>query len=92
MIKNIYVIRDKSLQCYDIPRFVNEDKQQYCESIVRGLKKATPQDKMNLKDYALYFIGQYDDNTGKFMLVEEEKLLDYEDYLPKVDIDDGKEA
>ena len=84
MLLNVFVYRDKALGCYDAPIFLKDDKEQYAQGIVRACIKASPEDVMNLKDKALYYLGQFDDDKGLFLLLEhEEKLLDLEDYFPR---------
>lgn len=90
MILNIYVYRDKKLGCYDKPLFEKDDKEQFSEQIVRSVKKSTEQDKPFIIDKALYYLGQYDDIKGVFLLLDhEEKLLDLEDYLPVMEKKDA---
>ena len=83
----IYCVRDKKLGAYDAPHFKNEDQEHVVEMTARSLK-LIPADKISrAADQALYFLGMFDDVQGKFELLDQpEKLLDYEDYVPRKQI------
>lgn len=78
----IYTIRDKKLQSYEPPVFKDDEPERCKEKTARGLRLIEESAKARARDMALYYLGQFDDETGKFELLEhEEKLLDYEDYI-----------
>ena len=90
----VYCARDKKLCAYQQPEYKVEDPEHVSEGTARALKVAQVDviEKARLRDQALYFLGQFDDITGKFELLDEpEKLLDYEDYLPRGE-EDGRKA
>lgn len=88
----IYCQRDKRVGAFETPFFKTEDVEHVTEGTARGLKYVKPEEYSVARDRALYFLGTFDDVTGKFELVpQEEKLLDFEDYLPKKeDVPNGK--
>lgn len=87
MLLNIYVYRDKSLSCYDKPFFEQADKEQYSTSVARSIVKSNAAEQARIKDLALYYLGQFDDIKGQFILLEkEEKLLDCEDFIPRKEV------
>lgn len=78
----IYSIRDKKLQSFEPPVFKDDEPERCKEKTARGLRLIEEKDKPRCKDMALYFLGEFDDESGKFELLDhEEKLLDYEDYI-----------
>ena len=80
----VYSLRDKKLQSYQPPVFKDDEPERCTEKTARGLRLITDEEKARARDMALYYLGTFDDESGKFDLLEhEEKLLDYEDYLPK---------
>ena len=82
----VFCLRDKKLGAFDLPQFKKEDKEHVLEDTVRSLRLVSPEqsDRSRLADQALYYVGEYDDLTGKLsQLDEEEKLLDFEDYIPR---------
>lgn len=84
MKKYIYCVRDKKLGAYDSPHYANDDSEHMAEGIARELKRIEAKDIAKASDMALYYLGQFDDITGKFdLLAEPEKLIDYEDYVPR---------
>ena len=89
----VYCARDKKLGAYQVPEYKTEDPEHVSEGTARSLKVVAFEtiEKARLKDQALYFFGTFDDVKGKFDLLEEpEKLIDYEDYLPRSEEVDGK--
>lgn len=90
----IYCARDKKLGAYQVPEYKTEDPEHISEGTARSLAVVQGEtiEKARLKDQALYFMGYFDDVKGKFELLEEpQKLIDYEDYLPrKESVSDGK--
>lgn len=92
----VYSARDKKLGAYQFPEYKVEDPEHVAEGTARALK-VVPLDnieKARLNDQALYYLGSFDDISGKFdLLAEPEKLIDYEDYLPRKDeVKDGQVA
>lgn len=84
MKKYIYCVRDKKLGAYDSPHYSNDDAEHMSEGIARELKRIKPEDISRAADCALYYMGKFDDISGKFELLDEpEKLIDYEDYVPR---------
>ena len=82
MERFVYVLRDKKLQSYLDPFFKDDDPEKTTIKTSRGLKLIPEDEKPRAKDMALYYLGKFDDESGKFDLLEhEEKLLDYEDYI-----------
>lgn len=80
----IYSVRDKKLGAFDSPHFAHDDSEHMSESIARELKRIKPEEISRAADCALYYMGTFDDISGKFeLLAEPEKLIDYEDYVPR---------
>lgn len=79
----VYIWRDKKLGVYGNPQFTTEDKEHVAVGTARGLAGITDaMKKAQAKDSALYYVGTFDDITGKFDLLPElEKILDAEDYI-----------
>lgn len=89
----VYCARDKKLGAYQFPEYKTEDKEHIAEGTARSLKVVQVEaiEKARLRDQALYFMGSFDDVKGKFDLLEEpEKLIDYEDYLPRKEEEHGE--
>ena len=81
MKKYVYILRDKKLGAFENPILRVDDVEHVVESYVRGLKLVSSEEAVRARDMALYYLGIFDDVTGKFELLErEEKLLDFEDY------------
>lgn len=85
LIKHCYITRDKLSGNYiSNITMVREDADEYREMIVRGILKLDQQTLLTIKDNSYYYIGTFDDVTGKFDLLDEYvKLLDAEDYIKK---------
>lgn len=80
----VYSVRDKKLGAFDAPHFAHDDPEHMSEGISRELKRIKPEDISRAADCALYYLGQFDDIEGKFeLLASPEKLIDYEDYVPR---------
>lgn len=80
----VYCVRDKKLGAFDAPHFAHDDSEHMSESIARELKRIKAEEISRAADCALYFMGIFDDISGKFELLDEpEKLIDYEDYVPR---------
>lgn len=90
----VFSRRDKKLGAYDVPFFEREDVEHVKVKTIRALKFVKPEEVARAADFALYFVGMFDDVSGKFSLLPEaEKIFDFEDYLPrKADLENGKEA
>lgn len=88
----VFCRRDKKLGAFQPPLFEREDIEHVKVQTVRSLKFVKPEEVARVADFALYFMGKFDDISGKFdLLPESEKILDFEDYLPrKIDLEDGK--
>lgn len=83
MEKYMYLYRDKVMQSFSCPVFQDMDSEHFKETVARSCKLVKPEEYAEVKDKSLYFIGSFDDITGKFSLLEEPvKLLDLEDYVP----------
>ena len=86
MTKYIYALRDKKLGCFEPPHFSDDDTKTTLAKTFRGLKLLDSKEAPRAKDMSLYYLGKFDDESGKFELLEhEEKLIDYEDYIVKED-------
>ena len=80
----VYSVRDKKLGAYGAPRFANDDSEHMSEGVARDLKRIKPEQIDEAADCALYYLGKFDDISGKFELLDQpEKLIDYEDYVPR---------
>lgn len=92
MKKYIFILRDKKLGAFENPIFRVDDKEHVVESYVRGLRMISSEEIARARDMSLYYLGDFDDVEGRFNLLErEEKLLDFEDYIPrKEESKDGK--
>ena len=91
MKKYVFVVRDKKLGAFGDPVFKVEDVEHVTELAVRSLKDVSSEQLGRVRDQALYFLGTFDDVSAKFDLLErEEKIVDYEDYLPRLESKDGK--
>lgn len=78
----IYCTRDKKLGSFNVPYFDREDKQHHLIMSVRSLARVPAENVAYAKDQALYYLGHFDDEQGKFVLLPEpEKLVDFEDYI-----------
>lgn len=91
MKKFVYCVRDKKLGAFGTPVCSNEDSEHVVAMTCRSLVR-TPADQISeTADQALYFLGEFDDISGKFNLVAEpEKLMDYEDYVPRKVSNNGR--
>lgn len=82
IVYNIFTYKDKRLGSYSKPIFTETQKDGYVVGAIRAAKKATGADAAYCKDQALYFMGTFDDSTGKYdLLTDYEKCADLEDYL-----------
>lgn len=81
----IIATRDKKLGAYDMPlRFETQDVEHITESFIRSAKLSPENMISQVADRSVYYLGIFDDITGKFKLLDEaEKLLDLEDYVPR---------
>ena len=84
MKKYVFALRDKKLGAYQNPFYRVDDKEHVIEDYTRSAKLASPADRARVADLSLYYLGEFDDIKGEFILLEQsEKLLDLEDYVPK---------
>lgn len=80
----VYSVRDKKLGAFGAPKFANDDSEHMAEGVARDLKRIKPEQISEASDCSLYYLGQFDDISGKFeLLPQPEKLIDYEDYVPR---------
>lgn len=89
MKKYVIVLRDKKLGAFGDPVFKVEDVEHIVELVSRSLKDIESGQRAKAADQALYYLGTYDDISGKFDLLDQpEKLLDYEDFIPRLELAD----
>lgn len=78
----IFCTRDKKLGAWNAPYLDREDKEHHLAMSVRSLARVPSDQIAYAKDQALYYLGYFDDEQGKFVLLPEpEKLVDFEDYI-----------
>lgn len=89
MKKFVFVLRDKKLGAFGDPVCKVEDVEHVVELVSRSLKDVPIEQRAKSRDQALYYLGTYDDISGKFDLLEQpDKLLDYEDFVPRLESED----
>lgn len=69
MVKKIYAIRDSKAECFHNPFYQSTHGE-----AERAFRTAVADEKTTLnqypEDFDLYYLGEYDDNTGKMMALD----------------------
>lgn len=74
MLKKIYTVRDNKIDAYLEPHFAHDDETAKRTMIYSVNDQQHPFSK-NAEDYALYYLGEYDDITAKITSLDQPKHL-----------------
>lgn len=77
MILNVMAFYNKKINCYTQPHFIDMEPEKAALQLSRTLT-LTEDWKMidQYKNLTLYYLGQFDDETGEFIQEEKRALLD----------------
>lgn len=79
---SVFSFKDKKVGSFSKPIITTEEKDAYVKGAIRSAIRSQGNDRAFAKDQALYYLGSFDDGTGKFTLLDDsEKCVDLEDYL-----------
>lgn len=73
MLLNVFAYKNELLDCFTNPFFTDVDVEKMSVNVSRQI--VIEKDKDKIAHLKFYFIGTFDDVTGKFSLLEEPKLL-----------------
>lgn len=79
MIFNIYEVFNTKIEAYERPIFSNYSEVEMIEACVRDFRASEDASKAKMLECCIFHVGTYDDNTGKFNLVEPNKILVFGD-------------
>lgn len=85
IIKHLFMVRDNLAGAFN-PQIImaSEDADTYKELLIRSILKADETTLLNIKDNTYFYIGTFNDITGKLDLLENyDKLFDACDYIKK---------
>lgn len=82
MILDVLVYRNKKMKCFTNPIYTQDKLENLELNIIRSLIAGGPSAKEKLKNLAMYHLGTFDDETGKYdLLAEPELLFDVDDII-----------
>lgn len=85
MILDIYAFRNKKLKCYANPYFSQDKKENVETNMSRSLLSGGPEMRLKYKNLSLYYFGKFDDDSGKYDLLETpELILDCDDLIAQM--------
>lgn len=71
MILNIFMHFNKKIECFTQPYFTDVDPEKFLVNEIRSLKIGEISRIIPYKNLDLYYIGAFNDETGEFILVDE---------------------
>lgn len=75
MILHILSFRNKGLKAWSNPHYSDIDPEKCAVQLSRGLASCRPEQRASYKRLALYCLGTFDDESGKFDLLSEPEFL-----------------
>lgn len=85
MILDIYSFRNKKLKCYANPFFSQEKKENMEVNMGRSLLAGGPEMRLKYKNLSLYYFGKFDDDSGKYDLLDTPELIfDCDDLIAQI--------
>lgn len=85
MILDIYAFRNKKLKAYANPFFSQDKKENLESNMFRSLVVGGPDMVAKYKSLVLYHFGTFDDETGKYDLLEQpEMMYDCDDLIAAI--------
>lgn len=85
MILDIICYRNKKMKCFANPQFTQEKLENLEKNTFRSLIYGGDQAKTKLKNLAMYHFGTFDDELGKYDLLETPVLLfDCDDLIAQI--------
>lgn len=84
MILDVLAFRNKVMGCYTNPIFTQEKLENQEANMFRSLVYGGDSAIAKYKNLALYHLGKFDDEKGKFELCEPELLFDCDDLIARV--------
>lgn len=92
MIYYVFALKDKAAGYFNVPQLAKHDGEHETESLARAVSQLKGFEARKAMDCALYELGTFDDNTGKFNLYDEAvKLCECADFVKVEVTEDGKE-
>ena len=88
MMLKIYCYRNKVVKAYGNPFYDTKEPKDMGISVARGLM-LNAKDSPTLKPCDLYYIGEFDDETGKYNLCEPTLVLNCSDYFTSEELKDA---
>lgn len=96
MLLNVIMFKNKKVNAFTTPQFIDIEPEKAAIQLSRSLQlNDKPEIDATYKNLAMFFMGTFDDSTGKFDLERRPKfLLDCEDVLwnRKKDDEHGRES
>lgn len=75
MILHILSFRNKGLKAWSNPHYTDIDPEKCAIQLSRGLASCDAKQRASYKRLALYCLGTFDDESGKFTLLSEPEFL-----------------
>ena len=94
MMLQVYCYFDKKMSYYSLPIFKTEKKEEFTETFLRVLSSGKAELPVEMLDCDLYYLGVFDDKSGRFGLLEHpEFLLTLSEYYkaPEKEEKDGED-
>lgn len=85
MILDVLAFRNKKLKCYTQPFFSQEKEENIEQNMARALFTGGESMILKYKNLVLYKFGTFDDNAGKYDLLDEPVMLfDCDDIIASI--------
>lgn len=75
MILHILSFRNKGLKAWSNPHYTDIDPEKCAIQLSRAISSCSPEQRASYKRLALYCLGTFEDETGKFEVLDEPEFL-----------------
>lgn len=72
---NLYIFRNATLECSGNPIFDDHEPEVFAAQLERKIMVEKPENNIQFTNASLYHLGSYDDETMRFDLLKDPKLL-----------------
>lgn len=86
MILSIYAYRDKKLGAFETPFVNNLEKDRAAVAVSRALVGLDDVKKIRMKDLDLYYLGSFDDKTGRISAVPGEFICSIDSIIASSEV------
>ena len=86
MILSIYAYRDKKLGAFETPFVNNLEKDRAAVAVSRAIVGLEDKQKLRMRDLDLYYLGSFDDKTGRISAVNGEFICSIDSIIASSEV------